>query len=255
MASTSNILAPMVEKLGSRSRLNLAEQRALSSLPYHVLELGRDRYFSREGDRATHCSVLLSGFAMCHKVTACGARQVISIHLPGDLLDVHDGTAETTTSNCQSLSSAAVALIPRNALISLARDMPAVAIALWADMGANASILAEWLLNLGRRDARARVAHLICEMQWRRNAVTNRNSPREIWPMTQEQLADATGLTPVHVNRTLQALRREGLLCAEPRKLIILDWPSLCDIGDFTPEYLQFEPPAGRSDERNLSVH
>ncbi|TKV40908.1 hypothetical protein A0U87_23160 [Sphingobium sp. MP9-4] len=230
----------MVEKLGSRSRLNLAEQQALSALPHHVVEFGRDRYFSREGDRATHCSVLLSGFAMCHKITASGARQVISIHLTGDLLDVHDGTAETTTSNCQSLSSAAVALIPRTALVALARDMPAIAIALWADMGANASILAEWLLNLGRRDARARVAHLICEMQWRKDAVAHRKSPCATWPMTQEQLADATGLTAVHVNRTLQSLRREGLLAAEPRKLMILDWPAMCDAGDFTPEYLQF---------------
>lgn len=238
MTTPSDALITMAQKLGRRSPLSEIERSALESLPHRLTEVGRDRYFAREGDRATHCCVLAAGFAIRHKITGNGARQIVSIHVPGDLLDVQDGTAEYSTTNGQSLSGVRIAMIPRAALLDLAMKHPSIALALWADAGANASILAEWLLNIGRRDARARVSHLICEVKLRQDAVERYGGSGPSWLMTQEQLGDATGLTPVHVNRTIQALRRQGLIGADQRALKILDWQGLCEAGDFTPEYL-----------------
>lgn len=239
MAFASEALGPMAEKLASRALLGAAQYQALIALPHRIVEAGRDRYFAREGDRSTHCCILLSGYAMCHKMTGDGARQVVAIHVPGDLLDVQNGAADFSASNAQSLSPVQVAIISREALLGLALEHPAIAMALWADTGANASILAEWLLNVGRRDARTRIAHLICEVHFRQEAVGQPSPKRTRWFMTQEQIGDATCLTPIHVNRTLQGLRRDGFLGNGPRSLAIADWQGLCVVGDFTPDYLQ----------------
>jgi len=234
-----NSLWPMVHKLSTRCPLGSAEIDALLSLPFRLMNARRNSYFAREGERASHCSVLLSGYAMSHRITGEGARQVLSIHFPGDLLDFLNGKADYATSNSEALSSGQVAVIPRAALVDLALEYPWIAIALWTDAGANASILAEWLLNIGRRDARSRIAHLICEIRTRHRASSAPDGGGPSWMLTQEQLADATGLTSVHVNRTLQGLRSEGLLSRE-RTPQVLDWQRLCEVADFTPDYLQF---------------
>lgn len=233
----------MAEKLGKRAALTDLDLDALSSLPHRISEVGRDRYFAREGDRASHCCVLLSGFAMRHKITGDGARQIVAIHVPGDLLDSQDGAADYSTTNGQSLTGVRIAVIARTALLELADAHPLIALALWADAGANASILAEWLLNIGQRDARSRIAHLLCEVKLRQEGMSHQSGACASWLMTQEQLGDATGLTSVHVNRTIQGLRREGLIGYQQRELRILDWDGLCEAGDFTPEYLLLGGP------------
>lgn len=245
----STPLGAMAEKLGRRATLTSLARDALLALPHRISEVGRDRYFAREGDRATHCCVLISGFAMRHKITGDGARQIVSIHVPGDLLDVQNGAADYSTTNGQSLTGVRIAVIARTALLELAAAHPSVALALWADSGANASILAEWLLNIGRRDARSRIAHLICEVKLRQEVTAPQANVEASWLMTQEQLGDATGLTPVHVNRTIQGLRREGLVGYEQRELRILDWDGLCAAGDFTPEYLLLGDPSTAAPE------
>jgi CRP-like cAMP-binding protein len=235
----SQILLPMAHKLGSRSSLGTAEYEALLALPHRVADLDRTRFIAREGEPVSHCSLLLSGFAYCHKVTGDGARQVLSIHFPGDLLDLQKGVAGMATCNVQPLSAAKVAFIDRPALFALAAEYPRIAAALWADAGANASILAEWLVNVGRRNARSRIAHLVCEMAVRQDASGTNHGPNYAWALTQEQLGDATGLTSVHVNRTMQGLRQEGLLGTAHRQLSVLNWQGLCEAGDFTLGYLQ----------------
>lgn len=242
--SFPTMLSPMAEKLGKRAALSPADRDALSALPHRISEVGRDRYFAREGDRASHCCVLISGYAMRHKIAGDGGRQIVSIHVPGDLLDVQNGAADYSTTNGQSLTSVQIAVIARAALLDLAAERPAIALALWADAGANASILAEWLLNVGRRSARMRIAHLICEVKLRQDAASHQPDAQAYWLMTQEQLGDVTGLTPVHVNRTIQLLRREGLIGCDQRALKILDWDGLCEAGDFTPDYLLLDGPS-----------
>lgn len=247
--SIATPLSPMAEKLGRRAALSEVDRDALSSLPHRISEVDRDRYFAREGDRAGHCCVLISGFAMRHKITGDGARQIVAIHVPGDLLDAQNGATDYSVTNGQSLTGVRIAVIARSALLELADAHPSIALALWADAGANASILAEWLLNIGRRDARSRIAHLLCEVKLRQEGMSHPSNACASWLMTQEQLGDATGLTSIHVNRTIQGLRREGLLGYQQRELQILDWDGLCQVGDFTPDYLLLDAPEAQAPE------
>lgn len=237
--STASSLKPMADKLGRRARLGSAEREAILALPHRVTGLGRASFISREGERVSHCCLLLSGFAYCHRTTGDGSRQILSIHLAGDLLDLQNGAAEFAPCNVQALSSVKVAYIPRSELLSLAAKYPQIAAALWADTGVNASILSEWLLNVGQRPARSRISHLVCEMALRQKHAGLCAGPEYEWMITQEQLGDATGLTSVHVNRTLQALRKDGLLQTSQGRVRILDWQALQAEGDFTPGYLQ----------------
>ena len=100
------------------------------------------------------------------------------------------------------------------------------------------SIFREWVLNIGRRDARSRIAHLLCEFAYRLS--THDLTPSGVYelPITQEQLADATGLTAVHVNRVLKSLQAEGLIDRNRRIVSFPNWQALRDVADFNPRYL-----------------
>ena len=112
---------------------------------------------------------------------------------------------------------------------------------MWLDTLIDSSIFREWVVNVGRRDSRARIAHLLCELAWRLRSVKGGDSLTFDFPVTQEQLADATGLTPVHTNRTLQALRKDGLIQLTGGSLTVLDWDGLVAAGDFDELYLHHQ--------------
>jgi CRP-like cAMP-binding protein len=99
-------------------------------------------------------------------------------------------------------------------------------------------VFREWVVNVGRRDSRARIAHLLCELAWRLRTIGRSDGDTYEFPLTQEQLADATGLTSVHTNRTLQSLRKDGLIQLTARSLTILDWEGLREVGEFDELYL-----------------
>jgi CRP-like cAMP-binding protein len=141
--------------------------------------------------------------------------------------------------NAQALTCVEVAVIPAQAIGELLNSRPSVARALWIETLIHASIQREWTVNVGRRDARTRIAHLLCELGIRQEAAGLADRDRYVLPLTQEQLADATGLTAVHVNRVLQGLAGDGLITREKRSLTMRDWHRLADTGQFTPDYLQ----------------
>ncbi|HEX2764146.1 MAG TPA: Crp/Fnr family transcriptional regulator [Allosphingosinicella sp.] len=126
-------------------------------------------------------------------------------------------------------------------LQSLALARPGVARALWIDTLIDSSIFREWVVNVGRRDTRARIAHLLCEFALRLQAVGIGDGRRYELPMTQEQLADAVGLTSVHVNRVLRQLGEEGLISRDRRTLVLEDWQRLRQVGDFNERYLHHD--------------
>jgi CRP-like cAMP-binding protein len=137
------------------------------------------------------------------------------------------------------LTPGTVALIPRDQIIQLTLERPKIAHAMWIDTLVDASIFREWIMNVGRRDARTRVAHLLCEFSLRlKLAGLGQDNSYEL-PMTQDQLADATGLTSVHVNRTIKLLEAQGLIDrSSPRSIHIGDWRKLAEVGDFDSNYL-----------------
>lgn len=242
MDIANNPLALVVRKLHSRTPLSKDDQEAVLKLPFERRTLEHSSYIVREGDRPDHCPVLISGFAFRHKLTRDGSRQIVALHVPGDPLDLQHLFLDVADHNVQTLTRADVALIPRTALQKIARDRPAVAEAFMVNILVEASIFREWVVNVGRRDARSRLAHLICEFAVRMKSQQLLGEYGYELPMTQEQIADATGLTSVHVNRTLKALEGEGLIVRDRRSVKFPDWERLKKVGDFTERYMHLAP-------------
>ena len=239
-----------VRRLESRSRLAEEDRNAIRALPFTFRTLDPAAYMVREGEEPETCNLLLSGFAFRHKVTGAGERQILSVHLAGEFLDLQNGFLAVADHNVQALTRVEVAGVPVPALQRLADAYPRVARAMWIDTLIDAAIFREWLVNVGRRDSTSRIAHILCELALRlREAGLSERDGYQL-PMTQEQLADAVGLTPVHVNRVLQALGRDGLITREKRAIAITDWDGLRRVGDFSTRYLHMErggPTTGAS--------
>lgn len=231
-------LRPLVKKLRNWAPLTQQDENAILALPHSTKRLALGHYIVREGDIATHSCLVVEGFAIRHKIVGDGGRQIINIHMAGDMVDLQNSLLAVADHHVQALTPAVAAFIPREAIVELAFARPSVGKALWLETLVEGSISREWIANVGRRDARTRVAHLLCEFAMRLEAVGLGEQCNYELPMTQEQIADTVGLTPVHVNRTLKALDREGLTTRRKRSVVIQDWKKLTETGDFSPVYL-----------------
>jgi CRP-like cAMP-binding protein len=201
--------------------------------------LEQNNYVVREYDRAEYSCLLLSGFAIRHKLVASGHRQIVAIHMKGEMVDLQNSLLGKADHSVQMLTGGKVAMIPREEINRIAFQRPAVGKAMWIDTLVDASIFREWIANIGRRDARTRLAHLLCEFSLRLEIAGLGEQTNYQLPMTQEQLADATGLTPVHVNRSLKAMEADGLIeRRHARSVAIGDWKNLAAAGDFNSAYL-----------------
>jgi CRP-like cAMP-binding protein len=238
----------LVRRLESHSHLSAADRDAVRALPYTLRTLDPGQYLVREGDRPAYCSVIAAGFAYCHKVTGEGARQIVSVHMTGEFIDLQNVFLSVSDHNVQALTRLEVAFIPRAAVRASFDAFPGLAQAMWTETLIDASIFREWTLNIGRRDSISRIAHLLCELALRMEAAGLANDGGYGLPMTQEQLADAVGLTPVHVNRVLKELGKRGLITRDRRAISIPDWENLREVGDFNARYLHLDqatPDAG----------
>ena len=234
-------LMPMLRKLHLWMKLDEADAEAVLNLPHRVRRLGAGDFLVRDGEKPTHSCLLLSGFAFRHKITGDGGRQIMSIHMKGDVVDLQNALLRRSDHNVQALTSIQVALIPVEAVQELAFARPSVGKAMWYETLVDASIFREWTLNVGRRHAPARTAHLLCEFALRLEVAGLGQQCDYQLPMTQDQLADALGLTPVHVNRTLKALEKEGLITRSRRWIRIGNWVNLAAVADFDSNYLHYE--------------
>ena len=228
----------LARKLNLHHRLSDGDRRAILELPHKIRRLEAQSYILREGDRPDRCPVLLEGYSIRHKLTGEGARQILAINIPGEALDFQNLFLEEADHNVQMLSRGVIAEISRESIHDLILDHPEVGRAILVTTLIEASIFREWAVNIGQRDARSRIAHLLCEFAYRLSAQDMAGEGEYELPITQEQLADATGLTPVHVNRVLQALQRDGLIERDRRMIRFPSWERMRDVGDFNPRYL-----------------
>ena len=236
------VLEPMVRKLGYWQKLDAADREAILALPHSVKRVEQHHYIIRERDKASHSCVLLSGFAVRHKIVGGGYRQICAIHMKGEIVDLQNSVLGTADHSVQMLTTGQIAMIPRDEIVRIAFERPAVGRAMWYDTLVDGSIFREWIANVGRRDARTRVAHLLCEFALRLKVAELGDEVGYQLPMTQEQLGDATGLTSVHINRTIKQLEAEGLIeRVSPRSITIGDWKKLADAGDFDSHYLHLD--------------
>jgi CRP-like cAMP-binding protein len=230
--------AMMMRKLESVTDLSDEDRTAILGLPITVQEVGRGVDIVREGDRPSQCCLIVEGFACRYNVTSEGKRQIQSFHTPGDLPDLQSLHLKVLDHNLRTLTPSKLGFIPHQSVDELWRRQPNIAAALWRDTLVDAAIFREWIMNVGRRDAYARMAHILCEVFTRLKAVGLAPGNSFALPITQTELADATGLSTVHVNRTLQALRMAGLITLRDGQVTIRDPEGLKSAGDFDPIYL-----------------
>jgi CRP-like cAMP-binding protein len=227
------------DRLTRRSVLTDDEQQAILALPGHAAQNEAGRDIVRLGVRVDHACLIVAGLVGRFGQNADGGRQFTAIHIPGDMADLHSVVQPQTTTGLEALSVTTIVRIPHVAIRATAARYPAIAEAFWRDCMVDAAILSQWVVNVGRRDARARLAHLLCEVVMRLGPDRTGPDFRFSFAVTQAQLADATGLTPVHVNRVLKSMREDGIADVRQREVRIMDWDGLVAAGEFEPEYLQ----------------
>ena len=183
-----------------------------SHTPLAVKSVGPDQDIVREGDRPSECCLVVEGFACRYKLTAAGKRQIFSFHIPGDLPDLQSLHLKVMDHSLMTLTPCKLAFIPHQSLTDLLRKCPRVADVMWRDTLIDAAIFREWMMGIGRRSAYTRIAHVLCEVLVKMRAVGLRTERECELPLTQAEIGDALGLSTVHVNRSLQELRGDGLL-------------------------------------------
>jgi CRP-like cAMP-binding protein len=233
----------LLRRLSSIATLDDDDRIAVDQLPLQLTDLKADQDIVREGDRPSRSCFLLSGMACWFKMTGEGRRQILSFQISGDLPDMQSIHLATLDSTLTTISPCRVAFVQHEALRELCANRPNVANAFWQITLIDAAIFREWVANVGSRQALGRVAHLLCELVSRIRAVGLADKFVCELPVTQTELADATGLSTVHVNRTLQSLRRQKLIHWKDSQLEVLDWAGLQEVGDFDPAYLHLTTP------------
>ena len=232
---------PFVRKLEAFCALSSAERQALERLCTEVVGVRAGEDLIQEDERPGHVHLLIEGWAYRYKLLPEGGRQILAYLIPGDLCDIHIFILRTMDHAIGLLSDARVALIDPEAIHHLLDTQPRIARALyWATL-VDEAILREWLVNVARREPYERLAHLLCEMWMRMTTVGLVADDRFDLPLTQPELGDTIGLTPVTVNRVLQRLRAEGLISLRDRQLTILDAARLKEVSGFNGNYLHLD--------------
>ena len=225
-------------KLSSYVTLTREETAFLAELERTVCRQPARADLLRQGDRYGEASVLRDGWAIRHKALPDGRRQVINFVLPGDIIGTYSNLFECADHSVSTLTAAEVASFPPERIVELFQGFPRLAAALaWAGAREEAMV-AERLLSLGRRTALERVAHLIVELLRRLSVVNMAEGGNFTLPVTQEIMADALGLSIVHVNRTLRRLRDSGLIEVTGQRITVKDVQQLAVVGQFDELYL-----------------
>ena len=229
---------PFVRKMENFVRLSPDERRTLEAALDKTHHLAPHKSIITEGDEPHVVNVVLQGWACRYKMLADGRRQIISLLLPGDMCDPHVFLLPVMDQSIATLTSVVLARVPGPTIRALTDRSPALAEALSWEMLSSAEIQREWTVSLGRRTALERLAHLLCEISTRMQATGLRNGSDCEFPLTQTDLADAMGLSTVHVNRTMQELRASGAVEVRSKRLVIHDRDRLEELAMFDPGYL-----------------
>ena len=233
--------SPVASKLEAFTRLSTDDRAAIARVSRNVRFVEPRRDVISEGDKPRHVHLVLDGWACRYKQLPDGKRQIVSLFVPGDFCDVNVYILKYMDHSIGAITRLKVAMITPDEMNALTSERPRVVQALWWHELVTSAIQREWTLNIGQRSAYERLAHLLIELYIRLNSVGRAHDGRCDFPLTQNDLADATGLTAVHVNRTLQELRRDGLIELDRKQLQILNLEQMMDVAMFNPNYLHLD--------------
>ncbi len=232
---------PLLRKLEAIATLSDEEKQAILDLPLTVKVFEADTYVVHDGDRPSDCCLVLEGFVCRYKILPDGKRQIMGFYVSGDIPDLQSLHLGVMDNGIATLMRSRMALIPHQSLRDMLRRYPNLADVFWRDTLIDAAMFREWMTGIGRRTAVQRMAHLLCELQVRLKAAGLAQDNGYDLPVTQSELADALGLSTVHVNRVLQDLRAEGLIILRGGTLTIPDWEALLAAGEFDAAYLHLK--------------
>jgi CRP-like cAMP-binding protein len=236
----------LLHRLERLSELSAHDRQLIAELPLTVANFSANKEVARHGDAPSRCTLVLGGFLYGHKRVNGSRRQITSFFVPGDIADLHTLHLAPLDHDLSALGPAVVAFMPHGAFRDMLDRSPRLTQAFWRDTFIRLGIMREWVTNLGRRDAIARVAHVVCELAVRLQKVDLAQNLSFSIPWTQTDLADACGISNVHANRVVQELRRHGIMEWDSRKVMIRDWDAVAKIADFSDEYLQLGRPLER---------
>jgi CRP-like cAMP-binding protein len=189
----------------------------------------------------SECNLLIDGLVCRYKDLSDGQRQIMELHVSGDFIDLHSFLLKRLEHNVGALTPVRLAVVPHDRVRTITEDHPHLARMLWFSTLLDAAIHRERILSVGRRSAIARIAHLLCEIYMRLEIVGLARDHRFQLPLTQTDVADASGLTSVHVNRMLRKLRNDELLTYRAGEVVIHDWERLTQVAEFSASYLYLE--------------
>lgn len=231
----------LAEKLRARDSLSPDEEQVLRDSVADIRDYPAGRVLVRHGTLLTESTLLIDGFICRYKDLANGQRQIQELHIAGDFVDLHGFLLKRLDHNIAALTSVRIGLVPHAELKKITEHHPHLARMLWFSTLLDAAIQRETILSVGRRSALARVGHLLCELTARLEVVGLADRTGFDLPLTQSDLADATGLTAVHVNRMLKQLRGQEIVTVRQGRVVIHDWDRLVEESEFSTEYLHLE--------------
>lgn len=228
----------LIRTLVVRDRLSAEELEAIGSLPLRERSFRRGETMVEEGSEPKESCLLTSGFAGRELLLDDGGRQITGLHIAGDFVDLHALMLKVMDHGVLALSDCSAAFIPHGALVELTARHPHLSRMLWLLTLVDSAVQRQWMASMGRRSALEQIAHLVCELYTRMATVGLASDGQMAAPLTQTVLADALGLSDVHINRTLKALRRVSSLTWKSGVISIGNFDALAELCDFNPRYL-----------------
>lgn len=228
----------LVARLQAGSGISEQDRTALEALPHTIRTLSDRECLLKEGDAAVRCVVLMNGFLYRRKIIR-DRNQILSLHVPGDIPDLMTLYLPVMDHDLCSAGQSTVGMVTHAALRAVLDKSPTLVHSLWRETLIDAATFRQWVGSLGSRDAIQRIGHLLCEIATRLEFVGLLNQNRFSFPLTQADLAAACGLSTVHTNRTLQALRQRKLLEWHAHTVVLPRRRELEALAEFNPDYLQ----------------
>lgn len=240
--SSEDIPAALVRRLRTTSAVTDEDIKAVQALPITVRDYPAERNIVSDGQKATECCLIIRGFCARSKTTSEARRQILSIHIPGEIPDLMSLHLHVMDHDLSTLTPCTLGFIHHETLRLLHRRQPNLADMFWRDTLIDASMFREWIVNVGQRPAPARLAHVIVELRERLKVIGRIEGDSFEMPLTQEQIGEALGITAVHANRVIKQLRQDGIVAFHRGHVEVLDENKLMELAGFDSRYLHLSP-------------
>ncbi|MDI3558945.1 Crp/Fnr family transcriptional regulator [Bradyrhizobium sp. Arg816] len=239
---SDTIRAALVRRLRTSSGISDDDVKEIEALPIAVRQYPAETPVVRDGERATDCCLIADGFCARSKTIPSGKRQILSIHIPGEIPDLMSLFLHVMDHDLSTLTPCTLGFIKHETLRKLHQRSPSVAELFWRDTLIDSAMFREWIVNVGQRPAPARLAHVMIELRERLRVIERLDGNSFEMPLTQEQIGEALGITAVHANRVIKQLRQEGIAELHRGRVTVLDERKFLELADFDGRYLHQSP-------------